>query len=612
MNNAVCSLSGGPITVLGSLGLIDGSITNGAFIAQGDVSIASTFDGSNSAVTFSGTANQTYTNSGGLNQNPTGAWTINKAAGNLTAASDLILNQAVSLTSGTLYLSNGSNLTCGALSVGATGRLVSDSTTTITFGGNVSNNGIIDFQAGSCPGADTILLRSSAPGTRRTWSGGAGARFRMVNVDVRDQSKSGSAITVFSGTDSGNNLNWVFDPGCPASVTISPTSVNLPPGGTQTFTATGTAPFTFSIPVNNSGATINSSSGLYTAGSTADVTDIVRVTDSLGGEAEATVSVQTPVASQLTFQNQPTNRIAGQTFFPSLTVQVRDQFGGIITTATNAISMAIGNNPGGSTLSGTLTHDAVNGVATFNDLSLNHSGIGYTLVASSGSLTPATSNSFNVTAASPAQLSFTVQPGNAVAGAAISPPVQVAVQDSFGNLVTTASNPVTIAIANNPGGSTLSGTLMRNAVGGIATFNDLSLNRTGTGYTLSVSSGTLTGATSSAFNITADAPARVAFTVQPSDTDAGAIITPAIQVSVQDQFGNFVGTATNSISIAIGNNPSGGTLSGTATRNAIAGIASFNDLSIDQSGTGYTLRPHQARSLRTPATPSISWCRHLL
>ena len=518
----IANLSGGPLSVQGTLQLNDGFINNGVLAAQADVLVAGTFDGGTTAMTFSGGADQTFTNNGGFN--PVGTWTINKPSGIVTAASSLILEtgQPLNIISGSLYLANGSNLTCGALTVGATGKLISDSATTITLGGTVTNNGVIDLQAGGCPGNDTILLRSTVPGTRRTWLGGAGARFRMVNVDVQDQSKSGSAITVFNGTDSGNNLNWTFDASCPTTVTISPTNVSLPPNGTQTFTATGSAtPLTFSIPVNNSGGTINSSTGLYTAGPTGDVTDIVRVTDNLGSDADATVSVQTPVPSQLTFQNQPTNRTAGQTFSPSLTVAVRDQFGGIITTATNAISMAIGNNPGGSTLSGTLTHNAINGVATFNDLSLNRSGTGYTLVASSGSLTSATSNSFNVTAATATQLAFTIQPSNVAAGVSISPPVQVVVQDQFGNLVTTASNAVTIALANNPGGSTLSGTLTHNAMNGVATFNDLSLNHTGTGYTLAVSSSSLTPATSNVFNVTAGAPTKVAFTVQPSNTDAG-------------------------------------------------------------------------------------------
>jgi uncharacterized Zn-binding protein involved in type VI secretion len=58
--------------------------------------------------------------------------------------------------------------------------------------------------------------------------------------------------------------------------------------------------------------------------------------------------------------------------------------------------MAILTNPGGGTLSGTTTQTAVNGVATFNNLSINNTGNGYTLRATSSGLTQANSNSFNI------------------------------------------------------------------------------------------------------------------------------------------------------------------------------------------------------------------------
>ena len=82
-------------------------------------------------------------------------------------------------------------------------------------------------------------------------------------------------------------------------------------------------------------------------------------------------------------------------------------------------------------------------------------------------------------------------------------PVTVQVQDANGNLETTATNAITLALAANPGGSTLGGTLTVNAINGVATFSDLTLNQLGNGYTLSASAPGLTGATSTAFNIIA-------------------------------------------------------------------------------------------------------------
>jgi hypothetical protein len=99
------------------------------------------------------------------------------------------------------------------------------------------------------------------------------------------------------------------------------------------------------------------------------------------------------------------------------------------------------------------------------------------------------------------KLVFTVQPGNATAGAAITPAVQVAVEDAQGNVVTTATTSITLAIGNNPGSGTLSGTTTVAAVNGLATFSGLSLNTSGAGYTLTASATGLTGAASSAFSI---------------------------------------------------------------------------------------------------------------
>jgi len=80
------------------------------------------------------------------------------------------------------------------------------------------------------------------------------------------------------------------------------------------------------------------------------------------------------------------------------------------------------------------------------------------------------------------------------------------------------------------------------------------------------------------------------FAVQPSSATAGNIITPAIQVIVRDSLGNPDTSFTAAITITIGVNPSGGTLSGTASVAPVNGIAQFGDLTIDKAGTGYVLR----------------------
>jgi alpha-tubulin suppressor-like RCC1 family protein len=84
------------------------------------------------------------------------------------------------------------------------------------------------------------------------------------------------------------------------------------------------------------------------------------------------------------------------------------------------------------------------------------------------------------------------------------------------------------------------------------------------------------------------AATKLAFTVQPTNAAGAQPITPAVQVAVQDAVGNTVSTATNAVTVTLGN-PGGGTLGGTMTVSAAQGIATFADLRIDQPGSGYTL-----------------------
>src|SRR5258708_21769146 len=110
-----------------------------------------------------------------------------------------------------------------------------------------------------------------------------------------------------------------------------------------------------------------------------------------------------------------------------------------------------------------------------------------TLTASATGLAGARSSAFNMGVGAASKLVFTVQPSTAAAGAAIAPPVQVAVQDGVGNTVTTATTSITVAIGTNPAGGTLAGTTTVAAVSGVATFSTLSLNKPPTPYPLTPS-----------------------------------------------------------------------------------------------------------------------------
>jgi hypothetical protein len=98
----------------------------------------------------------------------------------------------------------------------------------------------------------------------------------------------------------------------------------------------------------------------------------------------------------ISFVQQPTQTVAGVAITPAVTVQLIDATGAVVPGA--LVTIAIGNNPGGGTLSGTTTAmTGATGIATFPNLSISMGGTGYTLLASSATGAGGTaSNSFNV------------------------------------------------------------------------------------------------------------------------------------------------------------------------------------------------------------------------
>jgi Pro-kumamolisin, activation domain/Bacterial Ig-like domain (group 3) len=301
-----------------------------------------------------------------------------------------------------------------------------------------------------------------------------------------------------------------------------------------------------------------------------------------------TVTGSVGAASKLVFVTPPSNTPVGVSITPPVQVAVEDASGNVVAGAANPVTIAIGTNPGGGTLGGTVTGTPVKGIVTFSNLTISVAGTGYTLTANATGLTSAPPSApFNVTA-SPAKLVFTTQPSNTNAGASIIPAVAVTIEDATGSVVTGATNPVTIAIGTNPSAGTLGGTLTAIPVNGIASFPGLTISAAGKGYTLTASASGLTGAISAAFNVTA-VPSQLAFVTQPSNTVTAKSITPNVQVAIEDANGSVVAGATTTVTIAISTNPSSGTLAGTATATTFNGVATFSNLTISAVGTGYTL-----------------------
>lgn len=100
----------------------------------------------------------------------------------------------------------------------------------------------------------------------------------------------------------------------------------------------------------------------------------------------------------------------------------------------------------------------------------------------------------------PASLAFATQPGDTPLGSVFVPAPKVVVQDASGSTLE-VDMPVTLSLAANTDGAGLLGTLSVNAVDGVATFEDVRVDRPGGAYALQATATGLSSATSDLFDV---------------------------------------------------------------------------------------------------------------
>ncbi len=211
----------------------------------------------------------------------------------------------------------------------------------------------------------------------------------------------------------------------------------------------------------------------------------------------------------LLFTDHPAITQAGQ---PIRTVRVTiyDASGNQDRSYLGDVTLSIGFNPGGGTLTGGGTivmQPGLGGVVQWDHPSIDQPGAGYTLHATSPGLREAFSDPFDVTAGPPPPpngangLGFFAQPGTTRAGDIIAPALRVGALGPGGVVATGYTGPIWISLGANPTGATLSGTRHLFAVNGFVTFSDLRIDKPGA-YTLRVTAWPLNYMESNSFNVT--------------------------------------------------------------------------------------------------------------
>jgi len=252
--------------------------------------------------------------------------------------------------------------------------------------------------------------------------------------------------------------------------------------------------------------------------------------------------------------------------------------------------VALANNPVDGVLSvttpGTNPVTAVQGLATFTGLALDTVGNGYTLQVSSGGLTSTTTGALNVTPPATQLAVTSLPPTSVIAGSSFG--LTVSVEDAFNHVVPSFNGNVTIALASDPGGGNLGGTLTVTAVNGVATFVGLTINTVGTGYTLQATSSGLTDATTAVVTVILGPVPHLAIFDDPGPVPVGSYFL--VTVDVENSQGVTETSFTGSVTLALAGNPTGATLGGNLTLPVINGQITFYGLTLNVPGSGYTIQ----------------------
>jgi hypothetical protein len=342
------------------------------------------------------------------------------------------------------------------------------------------------------------------------------------------------------------------------------------------------------------GTTVGAQTATATVGSLTAVTFTATATPATPAKLVATAS--------------PGNGTAGIAL-GSFIVAVQDANNNVVTTFTGAVTVTLGGGTTGAKLGGTITVNAVAGIATFGGLTVDKAGTAYTLSASASGLTSASSTIFNITPGAANKVGFTSQPSSAFAGASLGT-VTVEVEDVGGNVITGFTGAISLSLGSNPGSGVLAGVTTMNAIAGVATFSGLSVNRPGAGYKLSASASPLVAASSQPFDISVGPAVNIGLASGGGQSAAGgAALAQPIVVQVTDAAGNPINGKSMTFAVLTG----GGTVSPTSATTAGGGLASTNwtlggsagAQTISVTGAGLSQSPLTVTA--TATVSSLTW-----
>ena len=162
--------------------------------------------------------------------------------------------------------------------------------------------------------------------------------------------------------------------------------------------------------------------------------------------------------------------------------------------------------------------------------------------------------------------------------------VSIQAADASGNPITNYSGPAAVTVSTTPASSASNfPTSIMMGSNGLGLFLG-TLQQVGS-YTITASSGTLSGTTSSPLAITAGNAVKLGFASQPVNSSTGTAL-PAVTVQVQDAYGNVVpGDNSDMVTVAVASGPGAFAPGSTITVPVANGVATFTNLVLGKLGT---------------------------
>ncbi|MFL5345935.1 MAG: lamin tail domain-containing protein [Hyalangium sp.] len=301
-----------------------------------------------------------------------------------------------------------------------------------------------------------------------------------------------------------------------------------------------------------------------------------------GGGPKPPPSSQPP-AVKLTFLATSLSATAGEALSPEIEVAIQDELGRTVASASNEVSLQLGPGPV-SALEGTLTVQAVQGVARFPGVVLRQAGVGYTLKATSSGLADAISPTFEVAPAPPRVLVLAL-PTSATAGSVMN--AGVTIRDSLGNVATHYRGTVHFT-SMDPQATLPADYTFTPADEGRHSF-DVVLRTAASSQQITVADTAVASLSATlSLQIAAAPPAQARFSTQPTNGRVRTAL-PSVRVELVDAFGNRAPVSSPPVAILLkGGNPAS-VLSGAVSVSPVDGIATFSELSLDQEGSGFQL-----------------------